>query len=152
MKQIADGPPEVIDQADYFFNAPNGRLKLRSLKNVDRWELIFYERPNSAGPKLSDFRKVDVSDGPGLLEVLKASLGVKGQVIKRRLLFMRGQTRIHYDEVENLGKFMELEVVLRDDQSVEEGSLIASDIMEKLKIPAEDYITCAYMDLLAGKS
>ena len=37
-------------------------------------------------------------------------MGVKGEVRKRRHLFIYEQTRIHVDEVEGLGNFMELEV------------------------------------------
>uniref|UniRef100_A0A0A9ZAQ1 CYTH domain-containing protein n=1 Tax=Lygus hesperus TaxID=30085 RepID=A0A0A9ZAQ1_LYGHE len=149
IKNLCDSPPEVIDQADYFFNIPQGRLKLRSLKNSNKWELIYYDRPDAEGPRLSDFRKVEVEDGLGLLEVLRCSLGIKGEVIKRRLLYMYGQTRIHYDKVENLGTFMELEVVLRKEQTVEEGTAIANDILEKLGISKDDFITCAYMDLIS---
>jgi adenylate cyclase class IV len=42
--------------------------------------------------------------------VLTQALGARGQVKKRRLLFMYQQTRIHVDKVEGLGNFMELEV------------------------------------------
>ena len=43
-------------------------------------------------------------------ETLGKALGVKGRVKKTRLLYMVGQTRVHVDEVEGLGNFMELEV------------------------------------------
>ena len=37
-------------------------------------------------------------------------MGIKGDVKKTRYLYMVGQTRVHVDEVEGLGNFMELEV------------------------------------------
>ena len=37
-------------------------------------------------------------------------MGIKGDVKKTRFLYMVGQTRVHVDEVEGLGNFMELEV------------------------------------------
>ena len=61
---------------------------------------------------------------------------------------MVGQTRVHCDTVEGLGDFAELEVVLEDNQSVEDGQLIADDLMEKLGIEKTKLIKCAYMDLL----
>lgn len=61
---------------------------------------------------------------------------------------MVGQTRIHIDTVQGLGHFMELEVVLLPDQSVEEGQIIARDLQEKLGVMDSDLIDCAYVDLL----
>ena len=65
---------------------------------------------------------------------------------------MVGQTRVHCDTVEGLGDFAELEVVLEDNQSVEDGQLIADDLMEKLGIEKTKLIKCAYMDLLDAQS
>ena len=65
---------------------------------------------------------------------------------------MVGQTRVHCDTVEGLGDFAELEVVLEDNQSVEDGQLIADDLMEKLGIEKTKLIKCAYMDLLDAKN
>ena len=45
-----------------------------------------------------------------LQTVLSRSLGIKGIVKKKREIYMVGQTRVHVDEVEGLGNFMELEV------------------------------------------
>jgi len=41
---------------------------------------------------------------------LGQAIGIKGVVRKRRMLYMIGQTRVHVDQVEGLGDFMELEV------------------------------------------
>ena len=43
-------------------------------------------------------------------QLLTAALGVRGQVIKTRTLYIAGQTRIHIDQVQGLGDFLELEV------------------------------------------
>ena len=65
---------------------------------------------------------------------------------------MVGQTRVHCDTVEGIGDFAELEVVLEDNQSVEDGQLIADDLMEKLGIEKTKLIKCAYMDLLDAQN
>ena len=53
------------------------------------------------------------------MDVIQAALGlavgVKGVVRKRRMLYMVGQTRVHLDQVEGLGDFMELEVQIGPD-------------------------------------
>lgn len=64
---------------------------------------------------------------------------------------MVGQTRVHIDTVKDLGSFMELEVVLRPEQSTEEGQAIAKDLQDKLGVKDEDLIDCAYVDLLDKK-
>lgn len=47
-----------------------------------------------------------------LKKVLECSLGIVGVVKKKRTLFMVERTRIHVDDVEKLGHFMELEVIV----------------------------------------
>jgi predicted adenylyl cyclase CyaB len=74
------------------------------------------------------------------------SSGVRGVVRKTRYLFMIGQTRVHLDEVENLGTFAELEVVLRPGQSDAEGREIAESLLPHLGIQQEDLIEGAYID------
>lgn len=60
---------------------------------------------------MSKYTISEVIDAENLKKTLAEALGVKASVKKRRLLFLVGQTRIHVDQVEGLGNFMELEVV-----------------------------------------
>lgn len=75
-------------------------------------DLIYYERDDKEGPKLSTYSKVTLpsESTDQLNSVLLMALGDKGIVKKKRQLFMHGQTRIHVDSVDGLGDFMELEV------------------------------------------
>jgi predicted adenylyl cyclase CyaB len=144
---LSDTPEQVIPQEDTFFVTPKGRLKLRQL-SPQHGQLVWYERSDSAGPKRSHYLIAETTDPASLKAALSAALGVRGAVRKVRHLYLSGQTRIHLDEVEGLGDFMELEVVLQPGQSDEEGQAIASDLMKKLGVRDEDLIQGAYMDLL----
>ena len=144
---LTDGPAEVIRQEDTFFNCPAGRLKLRTLA-PDRGELIYYEREDTAGPRPSTYVISPTENPDSLRTALTSALGVRGVVRKRRYLYRSGQTRIHLDEVDGLGPFVELEVVLRPDQSPDDGARIAADLMAQLGIRDEDLVTEAYVDLL----
>ncbi|KAM9245647.1 uncharacterized protein RG961_015951 [Leptosomus discolor] len=137
-------------QADTFFRVPRGRLKLRRTAG-GRAELIFYDRPNATGPKLSRFTVTPTDDPDGLEAVLGQALGVLGVVRKERLLYLVGQTRVHLDSVEGLGDFLELEVVLSEEQSVEDGERVARQLMKELGVEEEDLISGAYLDLLLAK-
>ncbi|KAI6079942.1 Adenylate cyclase CyaB-like protein [Aix galericulata] len=140
----------ALQQADTFFGVPAGRLKLRRYPD-GRGELIFYERPDTAGPKLSQFSITPTNDPDGLEAVLARALGVLGVVRKQRLLYVVGQTRVHLDSVEGLGDFLELEVVLSEEQSVEHGERVARELMAELGVQDEDLVTGAYLDLLLAK-
>lgn len=86
---------------------------------------------------------------PGALkESLEAALGILGVVRKRRHLYRVGQTRIHFDEVINLGDFIELEVVLSPEQTEGDATKIAHAMMQRLEIRDDDLIDRAYIDML----
>ncbi|XP_017768028.1 PREDICTED: uncharacterized protein LOC108556418 [Nicrophorus vespilloides] len=148
-KELSGSEGVSIPQHDTFYKAPLGRLKLRRFETGNA-ELIYYDRPDAEGPSLSQFELHDVQapNVNSLNNVLSKALGTIGDVKKIRQLFIVGQTRIHVDKVENLGDFMELEVVLKQEQTLEDGQKIADDLMSKLEIEKEDLLSCAYTDLL----
>ncbi len=144
---LSDTPVQVIPQEDTFFHTPKGRLKLRLLR-PDFAQLVYYERSDQGGPKRSNYYIYETHDPAGLKTALSLALGVRGVVRKTRYLYLAGQTRIHLDDVEGLGHFMELEVVLRKGQSEAEGQDIAEEMMVRLHIEEEDLLKGAYMDLI----
>lgn len=147
---LSDTPCQTIPQEDIFFFTPQGRLKLRILA-PDRGQLVYYLRENARGPRRSEYQIFETRDPAGLQKILTDSLGVRGSVRKVRYLYLADQTRIHLDEVEGLGQFIELEVVLRPGQSEAEGQAIAQDLMRKLGILPTDLVNVAYMDLLESR-
>lgn len=144
---IADSGPEVISQEDTFFKNSTGRLKLRKFSD-SKGELIYYERSNSDNPAECRYLIAPTTEPATLLEILSRSNVIRGIVRKERTLYTTGQTRIHLDEVEGLGWFIELEVVLRPEQNAPDGIRVADDLIRRLGIAESDLIDCAYIDLL----
>lgn len=145
---IALGNPVEILQDDTFFLCQAGRLKLRAFAN-GTGELIFYRRVNAKGPKESFYQLAPTNAPDDLRKALSLAYGQSGRVKKHRTLFLVGRTRIHLDRVEGLGDFLELEVMLEDDEAVEVGEREAYEIMAKLGVSRSQLIEGAYVDLLA---
>ncbi|XP_013100726.2 uncharacterized protein LOC106082645 [Stomoxys calcitrans] len=145
-KTLTKSNGEVIVQRDVFFNSQSGRLKLRYLQPPARSQLVYYDRPDVAGPKLSKFNKIEVDEPEVLEKILTQSNGAKGIVAKTRYLFMYERTRIHLDKVEQLGNFMEFEVCLLPEQTIEEGQAVADKLMKEFGIQEADLMTGAYFD------
>lgn len=146
-EKITDRPCRIIHQEDVFFRSPSGRLKLRIFPD-NTGELIHYERPDTVEAKQSNYEIYQTSNPRQLRRILSDALAETVTVRKTRQVFFVGQTRIHLDAVEGLGTFVELEVVLDQDQPSEEGRKIATQLMEKLGIEAHDLVDCAYADML----
>ncbi|MEA3441261.1 MAG: class IV adenylate cyclase [Chloroflexota bacterium] len=139
--------PLVLEQEDTFFNTPSGRLKLRQQSVIDG-QLIYYERADQMGPKLSEYYIYRTSEPDALRYVLTESLGVRGVVRKRRMVYTIGNVRIHLDNVEGLGNFLELEIVLDEGVQRETGVRQAESWISKLAIHQDDLIESAYIDLI----
>ena len=149
-EKLSDTPVQVIPQEDTFFNTPQGRLKLRVFDS-NQGQLIYYTRPDQEGPKRSDYHISHTSDPENLKRVLALAYGIRSVVRKTRYLYLVGQTRIHLDDVEGLGHFLELEVVMQEGQSDAQVQAIAEDLMASLGVEGNDLLKGAYMDLLESR-
>ncbi len=146
---LADAPPQLLEQEDVFFAAPQGRLKLRAYGDGRPAELIHYLRADTAAARRSAYR-IFRTGAPGELRALLAdALGQTVIVRKRRELYMVAQTRVHLDRVEGLGEFVELEAVLRPDPREVEGEAEVQALLRQLGLSQVELEPRAYADLLA---
>lgn len=114
----------VLEQRDTYFAGRHGRLKLREQARRPApggirgdapeagAELIAYRRADATEPEESAYSRTPVADPAGLAEALDAALGTTVVVTKRRHVFLWEHVRIHLDEVEGLGRFVELEALV----------------------------------------
>ena len=148
---LATGGPTLLLQDDTFFATRRGRLKLRELGGGHA-QLIHYDRPDAAGPKVSDYVIAAVPEPQPLREALARAYGIRGRVVKRRILYLAGRTRIHLDRVDGLGSFVELEVVLDDGEPAQAGRAEADSLMARLGIEPSQLVEGAYLDLIGSRA
>ena len=134
-------------QTDTYFNVSHGRLKLRE-GNIEN-ALIHYHRPNILGAKPSNVELYRHQPENNLKEILVAALGVKIVVAKSRRIWFVKNVKIHFDKVEGLGEFLEVEAIDADGSlSIEKLEDQCNSFSKLFEIKVEDYIAYSYSDLL----
>jgi adenylate cyclase, class 2 len=140
----------VLIQRDTYFYAPHGRLKLREEEGATP-HLIAYERPDQAGQRASSYWIAHVDRVDEMKATLSSALGIKVVVAKRRCLFLWKEVRIHLDEVEGLGNFIEFEAVAPDGSDLSREEAHVAAMRREFAVDDSDLIDGSYCDLaLAG--
>lgn len=140
-----------LKQVDTYYNFKEGRLKTREINNRN-FELIFYKRPNVKKSEISRYFMVSVKKFllPSIKIILRVLFGKKNVVEKDRDLWVYRNTRIHLDSVKNLGKFLELETVIKG--TIEEAKREHAWIKETLNLYRYEECDGSYSDMLLGKA
>ncbi|MEO6539985.1 MAG: class IV adenylate cyclase [Ferruginibacter sp.] len=146
--------PEFIGedhQVDTYFNIPGGRLKLRE-GNIEN-ALIHYEREDLAGAKSSHVLLYQHQPDKTLKEILLKSLGIKAVVDKKRKIYFINNVKFHFDIVEGLGTFIEVEAIDKDG-SIGKDKLQAQcdEYAALFGINAEDFCSVSYSDMILEKA
>jgi predicted adenylyl cyclase CyaB len=134
-------------QTDTFFVTPKGRLKLRE-SDPGGAVLIPYLRKNQPGPRQSDYSLLPVKDAPATRHILSEMFGVRVVVKKIRSVYIYKNVRIHLDQVENLGNFVEFEAVVRHESERSEARQTLDWLVDYFAIKEEQFVPVAYADLL----
>ena len=140
-----------IQQRDTYFAHANGRLKLREQEagGSPLWdELIQYWRADSPSARTSTYQRVPVADAPTLRDALAAAYGTLVTVTKRRRLLLWEGVRIHLDEVEGLGSYLELEGVAEPGSDLSDEGDKVEQLRTELGIQDRDLVAASYSDLL----
>jgi homotetrameric cytidine deaminase len=136
-----------IAQTDTYFARARGRLKLRE-QEPGHAELIQYRRADAPEARESSYRRVPVPDAASLREALDGALGTLVAVRKRRRLLLHEGVRIHIDEVDGLGSFLELEAVAAPESDLAAEHDKLRRLREELEVGDDALVAQGYSDLL----
>ncbi|MCB0526989.1 MAG: class IV adenylate cyclase [Saprospiraceae bacterium] len=136
-------------QTDTYFQLPpgQGRLKLRE-GNIE-CNLIHYQRLDDPQARVSDVALAPVADAPALKNLLLRALGEKVTVRKRREIYFMDNVKIHLDELEGLGRFVEIEAIgLRPELGAEQLRAQCDHYIDIFGIKPQDMLAESYSDLI----
>ncbi len=134
-------------QTDAYFAVSEGRLKLR-VETPGEAMLVRYRRDDRAAARESLYEVTPVSDPAATLAALAAQHGVRCRVEKTRTLYLIENVRIHLDEVEGLGAFVEFEAVMGEGCSDAAARELLGRLQGELGIAEGDLVAGSYSDLI----
>ncbi|MFL5844498.1 MAG: class IV adenylate cyclase [Solirubrobacteraceae bacterium] len=137
---------EVV-QRDTYFHVLHGGLKLRE-ETPGGAHLIQFERSETAAPTESRYRIIAIVDAAACCAALSTALGVGAVVVKRRRVFLSKNLRIHLDDVDGLGTFVELEAVAAPGVSVEADRASIEELRAAFGITDAHLVADGYARLL----
>ncbi len=133
-------------QVDTYFHCATGRLKLREIDGQSA-QLIWYARPDRAEARGSEYYLFEVHDPSLLKRMLESGLGIRQIVAKQREIFLFHNVRIHLDDVERLGSYLEFEAVLGPGHGEEQGVRRVAFLRDAFQLADDDLLSGSYADL-----
>lgn len=140
-----------LRQIDTYFRVADGLLKRREAwvgETPEPTEWISYHRAHRADPKLSHFQIYTPSEAISRFGTLPLPEWVK--VRKTRELWMIGPTRVHLDEVRDLGPYVEFESLVSPKNTVVAARAHVAELRRALSPAMGEPIAVGYAMLLAA--
>ncbi len=138
----------ILRQIDTYFLVGKRRLKLREQGKINY--LVYYLRGDTKESKLSKYYVLNIAKFfiKFSKKIFTIIFGVKIIVNKKRELFIYKNTRIHLDEVENIGTYIELETVFNKNFKEEDLVVEHNFVINSLGLNNLEKISNSYSDLL----
>lgn len=140
----------TITQVDTYFTLGRHRLKLRETSDGAS-ELIGYSRPDTPEARKSQYRVAPVKAAKTVKSLLTRQWGVKAVVRKTRHLFLWNEhVRIHVDQVQELGPFLEFEAVVDEESGYDEAAarLDVARLTHDFGLSDADLVDSSYSNLI----
>lgn len=140
-------------QIDIYYSTKQGRLKLRKekIRNKENYyQLIYYERPDTNNPseRYSDYLIYPIENATLFKKVFENVLNVELKVKKTRKLYLIENARIHMDRVEDLGNFVEIEIVINNEKEMKNSKNFMENLLNTMGISELEKIDCGYRELM----
>ncbi len=135
----------TLAQTDTYFRVPDAKLKRRECVGYEP-EWIFYSRSARLEPKLSNF--TIYSDAQAQQRFGTTPLPTLCVIRKKRELYMsRGGVRIHLDQVEGVGTFIEFEALVCPERNLAECHRQLDELRQIFRPVLGEGISSGYADL-----
>jgi adenylate cyclase class 2 len=139
----------IETQTDRYYELDGGRrVKLR-VRDGGPAELIRYDRPETGAVRASDYQVTPVRDAEAGRCLVPESPPVS-VVRKRREVLPIENVRIHLDEVDGLGTFLELEAVVDAAHDDVECRRQVAALLDVLGLATAESIPASYGELVRG--
>lgn len=122
-------------------------MKLRQVEDAAA-ELITYRRPAQADAKFSAYQIYRTEAAEALINALKILFPVEMVIRKTRTLFLWEGVRIHLDEVQGLGDFIEFEAVITNPAGRDQARTHLNQLQIAFDIAVADLCAVGYYELL----
>ncbi len=137
----------IVEQIDRYYEVDvERRVKLRTVAGRGA-ELITYTRPEVDGVRVSTYQVTPVRDGACLVPKGRPKVLVR----KRREVLLLDNVRVHLDDVDHLGTFLELEAIVDDAHDEAACRRQVDAITAALGVGDGDLLRASYADLIAAR-
>jgi adenylate cyclase class 2 len=136
----------TLRQTDTYYRMPDGRLKKREAPG-EPTEWIYYHRRDIVRPRMSSY--AILSDAQAKRRWGSQSLRAWLKVAKTRELWMLDNIRIHLDDVQGLGRFIEFEAVITKDHDTQDCHRAIGDLRAVFGPTLGEPVGPSYCDLMA---
>ena len=134
-------------QTDVYFQNEKGRLKVRD-SNGEK-SVIFYDRIEDGRERWSKFHFIKVGTPIEWVKFFDLFLERLITVKKHRTLFQYKNTRIHVDQIKNLGNFIELETKMNSSKKTARAEF--DFLCKHLELDGGEQILNSYSDMILNK-
>lgn len=135
----------VLSQTDTYFRLSDGRLKKREAPG-EPTEWIFYHRNDRVSPKMCNY--TILTDDQARRRWGTHGLRQWLVVRKMRDLWMIDNVRVHLDQVDRLGSFLEFEAMVGKDFDVKECHMAIDELRQIFAPVLGEPISVSYCDLI----
>ena len=135
-----------LRQTDIYYKLTDGRLKKREAPG-EPIEWIYYHRNDSVRPRMSNYSIL--TDEQARRRWGTKTLRKWLTVLKTRELWMIDNMRIHIDDVEQLGNFIEFEAIVSKNRDVKKCHLAVNHLRELFGPVMGEPVAPSYCDLMA---
>lgn len=140
-------------QVDTYFFTRAGKLKLRQ-SQLNGSELLPYFKTDDDGLKRSDYVRLPTQEPELLCSLLDQLLGTKMVVRKIGEVYLIENVRVHLDQVDGLGNFLEFEAVFTEESAEVQNreKRKVEKLMQQFLISPSDLFDGSYPELLSAKA